>query len=201
MDNKPYFEFYEAKNAKFFFSENFFIEEEANKYFDIIQKETPWRQDKITIGGIERNIPRLQQWYGDGKYIYSGIVMEPLPWTDSLLEIKSKIEKEFEMLDFDFNSVLINLYRNGDDAVGWHSDSEPELGKDPVIASISLGASREFILRRNDDHKEKISFDLTNGSLLLMGGRTQHYWKHTLPARKKIKEPRINLTFRKIYEK
>lgn len=170
---------------------------DSSKYFQELLEKTPWRQDKIVVYGKEYDVPRLQQWYGDSEkaYTFSGIKMEPLPWTESLRELKGLVE---EVCDTKFNSVLLNHYRNGDDTVGWHADDEYELGYHPVIASVSLGETRDFVLRKNSDYKEKLTIPLTDGSLLLMSGATQKSWQHSLPRRKGILNPRINLTFRKI---
>ena len=136
--------------------------------------------------------PRLTAWYGDeGKtYVYSGIRNHPLPWTPLLLALKAKAEGFAESA---FNSVLLNYYRDGGDSVGWHADNEPELGGRPVIASLSLGATRTFELRRRTTGKVA-KLPLTSGSILVMRGTTQHNWVHRVP-----KEPgsasRINLTF------
>ena len=149
--------------------------------------------------GKENPVPRLEAWYGDsGKsYAYSGIRMEPNSWTPELQEIKKAIETESEIK---FNSVLINYYRDGQDRVAWHSDDEKELGKNPVIGSVSLGAERTFKLRHKHykTNELKKSIILKNGSFLLMEGTTQHHWMHEIPRTAKPIGPRINLTFRVI---
>ncbi|NQY07587.1 MAG: alpha-ketoglutarate-dependent dioxygenase AlkB, partial [Flavobacteriaceae bacterium] len=131
--------------------------------------------------------------YGNKSYSYSNITMHPIPFTETLLEIKSKVE---EIVEQEFNVCLLNLYRNGNDSNGWHSDNEQSLGKNPTIASISLGATRKFNLKHNDLKDEKLSFDLTHNSLFVMRGETQHFWKHQIPKTKKKVSERINLTFR-----
>lgn len=144
-------------------------------------------------------IPRLTAWYGekDTTYVYSGIVLEPISWVEPLILIKNEIE---HFSPVKFNSVLLNLYRNGNDSVAWHSDDEPELGQKPVIGSVSLGGTRRFMLKSKDNNNsESYSIDLTNGSFLLMAGDTQKYWLHQIPKTKKEIAPRINLTFRVIY--
>ncbi len=175
---------------------HFFSSEKASDYFKVLKSETEWQQDTITLYGQSYLQPRLTALYGDNEkhYTYSGITMFPKPFSSTLLEIKSKIEVVSETK---YNVVLLNLYRHGNDSIGWHSDDEKELGKDPNIASISFGAERMFHLKHN---KEKISFKikLENGSLLLMKGATQHFWKHQIPKSKKINQLRINLTFRRI---
>ena len=149
--------------------------------------------------------PRLTAWYGQPglTYTYSAKAMSPLPWTTSLLTIKTAIETELinHLIKTDFTSVLINKYRDGNDSLGWHSDNEKELGNEPVIASISLGETRTFQFRLKDDHKKKIQIELNDGSLLVMRGKTQELWQHQIPKRSSataVINPRINLTFRHI---
>lgn len=149
--------------------------------------------------------PRLTAWYGQPglTYTYSAKAMSPLPWTTSLLTIKTAIETELtnHLIKTDFTSVLINKYRDGNDYLGWHSDNEKELGNEPVIASISLGEARTFQFRLKDDHKKKIQIELNDGSLLVMRGKTQELWQHQIPKRSSataVINPRINLTFRHI---
>ena len=158
-----------------------------------------WRQDSITVRGRTHLLPRLQQWYGDegSVYSYAGIKMEPLPWLPYLQEIREDLER---VVGKPFNSVLLNLYRNGSDTVGWHADDEPELGVDPVIASISLGAERDLLFKHNDPNvrADRVRIALAHGSLLVMSGQTQRCWKHSLPRRARVTLPRINLTFRNI---
>ena len=161
--------------------------------------DIPWRQDTIRMFGKTHNVPRLQQWFGDDglTYTWSGIEMDPAPWPSSLLEVRAEVEKQAET---QFNSVLANLYRDGDDVVGWHADDEPELGPDPVIASVSLGAERDFVLRHNRRNDvPNVTITLPHGSLLVMSDGTQRNWQHTLPRRKRIDTPRLNLTFRYRY--
>ena len=134
----------------------------------------------------------MESWHGDGNYTYSGIKHEAKGWTPELAFVKKRIEK---FVDIKFNSVLANLYRDGSDSNGWHSDNEKELGENPIIASLSLGASRKFKLR-NNRNRENIDLILENGSLLIMAGSTQAYWKHTVPKTRQYVSPRINLTYR-----
>ena len=156
-----------------------------------------WGQEKIRMFGQEHPIPRLTAWYGDpGKaYTYSGIKMEPLAWTKPLSELKDKIS---HLTNASFNSLLCNLYRDGQDCVSWHSDDEPELGTEPVIASLSLGGTRKFNMRRKDDKSVRRSVDLGSGDLLIMRGLTQQLWQHEIPrtTKKDKQTPRINMTFR-----
>ncbi|MCH2043066.1 MAG: alpha-ketoglutarate-dependent dioxygenase AlkB [Saprospiraceae bacterium] len=180
------------------FYDQFLNVEEAHNCFALLRKNLAWRQDSIKMYGKELLIPRLQAWYGDqsARYKYSGILLEPLAWTPTLLELKKRVEKA---CNTKFNSVLVNLYRDGKDSMGWHSDDEPELGENPVIASLSLGATRRFSFRhRQQKDLAKIRMDLLDGSLLIMRGKTQHYWQHSLPKTAKKVGERINLTFRSI---
>jgi alkylated DNA repair dioxygenase AlkB len=146
--------------------------------------------------GKRINFPRLTAWYGDNDkpYSFSGITLNPLSWTKTLSEIKNRIEPKAGV---SFNSVLLNLYRDGNDSISWHTDAEPELGKNPVIASVNFGETRNFQLRHIET-KEKVEIELVHGSLLIMQGELQHFWQHQVPkTAKKIKD-RINLTFRVI---
>jgi alkylated DNA repair dioxygenase AlkB len=160
--------------------------------------ETPWRQDPITVFGKSYSQPRLTALYGnqDLSYGYSGIRMQPLPWTKTLLEIKNKIES---ITPVKFTTVLLNLYRDGKDSNGWHADNEKELGINPYIASLSLGQSRDFHLKHNTKKEQRIKIELHHGGLLLMGGTTQHFWKHQIAKTAKPIGPRINLTFRVVH--
>lgn len=177
---------------------DFLSPDEAATLFARLNEKIPWRQDVIQMFGKTHNVPRLQQWFADEGFVYtwSGIRMEPLPW---LIELRELRERLLTKTEHHFNNVLANLYRNGNDTVGWHSDDEPELGAQPTIASISLGAQRDFVLRhrmRSDVPNHKIS--LPSGSLLLMKGDTQRCWQHSVPRRKNVDRPRINLTFRAV---
>lgn len=176
---------------------NFFSAEEANHYFTLFQNKIAWQQDDIKVFGKTYKQPRLTALYGEkGKsYSYSNITMHPTPFTKQLLDIKNKIESQ---CGAHFNVVLLNLYRDGSDSNGWHSDDEKELGENPVIASISLGAKRIFQLRNKETKKQRHNITLNNGSLLVMKGTTQHFWQHQIPKTKKKVLPRINLTFRAI---
>ncbi len=142
--------------------------------------------------------PRLTAWYGDPdkKYSYSGITMAPTNWTTPLMAIKSRVD---DCAGVQFNSVLLNYYRDGKDSMGWHRDNEKELGLNPVIASVTFGASRNFQLRHYRDKKSLVQVSLQHGSLLLMKGATQHFWEHQLPKTTKVMSPRLNMTFRVIY--
>jgi alkylated DNA repair dioxygenase AlkB len=177
------------------FYENFFDYKESNKLLTELSSATKWQQDTIKMFGKSIPLPRLTAWYGDeGKsYTYSGIEQHPEPWTPILSRIKERVE---EIAEVTFNSVLLNLYRDGKDSVSWHSDDEPALGQNPIIASVSFGSIRRFKLKHKHDQKQKADIDLTPGSLLLMKGETQHYWFHQIAKTTKDVTPRINLTFR-----
>ena len=170
----------------------------ANTYFDDLFHHIPWRQDPITVFGKTHLQPRLTSLHAHtlDSYSYSGIVMTPQPMTQTLQCIENRI---YQLCDESFTTVLLNLYRDGKDSNGWHADDEAELGKNPVIASLSLGAPRFFHLRHNQDSKQRYKLLLEHGSLLLMGGETQHHWKHKVAKTAKKVGPRINLTFRKIF--
>lgn len=178
------------------FDEGFLPEFDAVELLKSLLENVPWKQDTITMFGREHLVPRLHQWYGDEGTVYrwSGVEMRPLPWPAGLARIREHVES---VAGVRFNSLLLNLYRNGDDTVGWHADDEPALGSNPVIASVSLGASRDFVLRRRKAKGEKVSIQLSNGSLLVMRGDTQTNWEHSVPRRKRVREPRVNLTFRR----
>jgi alkylated DNA repair dioxygenase AlkB len=179
------------------FFPGFFTGAAADRYFNELQKTVGWQQQPIKIFGREIMQPRLTAWYGDaGKsYSYSGITMQPQPWTKTLLAIKHKADHTAGMI---FNSALLNLYRNGNDSMGWHRDNEKELGINPVIASVSFGAARRFLLRSYTDKKITRELLLTHGSLLLMQGTTQHHWEHSIPKTAKPTGSRVNITFRMI---
>ncbi|PFG58548.1 alkylated DNA repair dioxygenase AlkB [Vibrio sp. ES.051] len=184
----------EINRGKLYYDPNFLSHLEANQYFEQLRETLPWQQERITMFGRSVLQPRLQAWHGDATYTYSGLTMQPHPWTPELYQLKARCES---IADAHFNSVLANLYRNGQDSMGWHQDNEPELGRNPVIASLNLGDTRRFLLR--DLHcKTEIEFELSHGSLLIMAGELQHHWKHSVPKTAKQKNERINLTFRQI---
>jgi alkylated DNA repair dioxygenase AlkB len=160
--------------------------------------EVPWRAEKIVVWGRTYPQPRLIAWYGDaGKnYTYSGLSLSPLPWTQALLDIKCRVEA---IAGTEFNSVLVNYYRDHRDSMGLHSDDEPELGKRPILASLSLGEERTFILKHKREKALKpVRLKLASGSLLLMKGDSQRYWKHGIEKETRPCGPRVNLTFRRI---
>ncbi len=156
-----------------------------------------WNHDSLKMYGKDVFLPRYSAWHGDSDklYTYSGLTLSPKPWDTALLEIKKKIEIPAIT---EFNSVLLNWYRDGSDYMGWHTDAERELGKSPIIGSVNFGATRTFQIRRKDNNAEKISFPLSHGTVLIMMGELQHFWQHAVPKEKKINTTRINLTFRTI---
>ena len=180
--------------------ENFFNRDESHLYMRKLTQSVFWRREKIKMWGKEIVTKRRIAWYADdGKsYTYSGSTFFPSQWNNVLLQLKERVENYSEIK---FNSVLLNEYPNGEVGMGWHSDDEKELGTDPIIASLSFGANRDFIFKHKTDRSiENVKLHLKSGSLLLMLGSTQHYWKHSLPKRLKVIEPRINLTFRNILD-
>lgn len=184
-------------HASIVYTPHLFTQETGDEYFQNLLKSIDWKQEEITFYGKTHNVPRLSAWYGDaGKdYTYSGIHAQANVWIQPLLEIKQCVEQH---CDSKFNSVLVNLYRDGNDSVAWHSDDEAELGRNPVIASISLGDIRRFQMRMCDNHANKYSLNLEHGSCLLMSGETQAKWQHQVPKERSVMNPRINLTFRMI---
>ena len=177
--------------------EHFFDAQESGSIMQDLISEIDWKQYQIKIFGKTLDQPRLTAYYGEDHpyYAYSNIKLQPIPFTPILLSIKNKIEA---LTLEKFNGVLLNYYRNGDDSMGWHADDEKELGTNPVIASLSFGASRNFQLQHSLDKSiSKATIVLNDASLLIMKGVTQHFWKHQIPKQKN-KGPRINLTFRKI---
>jgi alkylated DNA repair dioxygenase AlkB len=177
--------------------ERLFSEAESRALFDALLAGVAWSGGAIRLYGKEIPIPRLQAWYGEpgerGVYEYSGMRLVPLPWTDEMLLVRRRVEP---LCGTRFTHVLVNLYRDGQDSVGWHSDDEPILGRDPVIASVSLGATRLFELRHRRRPEQRRRLELKDGSLLVMLGATQHHWKHRVPKTRRAVGPRINLTFR-----
>jgi alkylated DNA repair dioxygenase AlkB len=167
---------------------------DADRLLGTLHGEIAWRQEVAMIMGRKVPIPRLTAWHGEAGYVYSGIAMQPAPWTPALLELKACSEHHAGQ---GFNSALLNLYRDGRDSVAWHADNEPGLGRDPVIASLSLGATRRFHLKHRRSG-ERLSLDLGHGSCLIMAGSTQHHWLHQLPKTARAVGPRINLTFRRM---
>lgn len=186
----------QIRNGKYLYVPNFLSKTEANKFLNIFTESITWQQQEMMMYGKVVKFPRLTAWYGDNDkpYSFSGITFQPHAWTQELLEIKAKIEPLSQVV---FNSVLLNLYRDGNDSISWHTDAEIELGTNPVIASVNFGAERTFQLRHIQTN-ERIDIALTHGSLLIMMGELQHYWQHQVPKTKTVKSPRVNLTFRTI---
>ena len=193
-------------DAAVFHWPGFFDSNVSERFVDALISEVKWSQEPIRIFGRELLQPRLLAWYGDPgcAYRYSGRTNTPQAWIPSLIEIRTLVENAItsklpEYRQAGFNSVLLNRYRNGNDSMGWHADNEIELGPDPLIASVSFGASRSFRLRHNFRRDiEPQVFHLGHGDLLVMGGETQAHWKHQIPPTKKPVGERVNLTFRYI---
>ncbi|WP_396217346.1 alpha-ketoglutarate-dependent dioxygenase AlkB family protein [Flavobacterium sp.] len=195
FDKEPIF--LNLPDAEFIYYPNFFSKEKADLFLEILSKEIAWKQDDITIFGKKIAQPRLTALYGnEGKsYGYSNIVMQPHPFNSALTFIKEEIET---ITNEHFTTALLNLYRNERDSNGWHSDNEKELGRDPVIASVSFGEARMFQIKHNTKKEFKQSLLLEHGSLLVMKNGAQIHYKHQIPKATQPKNPRINLTFRKI---
>jgi len=175
---------------------SFYAASQAQQLFQQLLTQIDWQQERLFIYGRWCNVPRLMAWYGDKgvHYRYSGVDHAPLPWLPLLSQLKQDVEVHCQ---HPFNSMMANLYRNGQDSMGCHADDEKELGKNPVIASLSFGASRTLRFK-HVERGAKMDIELENGDLLLMAGCIQHHWRHELPKTRKPKSARINLTFRKI---
>jgi alkylated DNA repair dioxygenase AlkB len=188
--------FFKIKNGEYYYYPSFFSKQESDFYLTELKKNILWKQESMNIYGKRVNFPRLTAWYGDNDkpYTFSGITLTPHPWTSNLIDIKNKIEPQANVI---FNSVLLNLYRDGNDSISWHTDAEPELGINPIIASVNFGETRSFQLRHIET-KEKVEIKLGHGSLLIMQGQLQHFWQHQVPKTSKDVKERINLTFRVI---
>jgi alkylated DNA repair dioxygenase AlkB len=172
---------------------------QGDALFEALRAGLPWERHRITVYGRTLDAPRLSCWMGEVAYRYSGTLFDPHPWPDALAELRDRLQRE---LDATFNSVLANLYRDGDDRLGFHRDNEPELGPAPLIASLSLGATRRFRLKpiapKARDDRRTLGLDLTHGSLLVMSGQTQRNWLHAIPPTARAVGARINLTFRHV---
>lgn len=187
------------KDGSVFYFGSIFSDEEAAQIFTSLQTSIFWKADELVLFGKRIITKRKVAWYAEHamQYTYSGITKTALPFTPLILELKTKIEK----LSADtFNSCLLNFYHSGAEGMGYHSDDEADLKEDACIASLSFGAKRKFVFKHKYSN-EKVEILLENGSLLLMKDQTQRFWKHRLPEALKVKEPRINLTFRTIVEK
>jgi alkylated DNA repair dioxygenase AlkB len=184
------------KNGEYIFIQNFYTKEQANYYLKTFIESISWKQESMMMYGRNVLFPRLTAWYGDNDkpYSFSGITLNPHPWTKELTQIRKDIEG---ICKTQFNSVLLNRYRNGNDSISWHTDAEKELGRNPIIASVNFGAERTFQLRHIETN-ERIDILLKHGTLLVMKDELQHYWQHQVPKTKKVTNERINLTFRVI---
>ena|SRR5688500_1601594 len=185
--------------AELEFDPHWLARQEADELLAALLGAVPWEVHRIRLFGREVDSPRLSCWIGDpeARYRYSGTLFAPRPWPACLQAVRARLSRQ---LDVAFNSVLANRYRSGRDAMGWHSDSEPELGPQPVIASLSLGAPRRFKLRGRGPDAPGMDLDLPQGSLLVMRGDTQTNYRHALPRTARPVDERINLTFRRIVD-
>lgn len=193
------FENLALQDAEIYYCANFLERSVADNTFEKLHSETPWQESTVKVFGKTHKVPRLSAFFGDAglSYAYSGYSDSARPWIPTLLQLRELIKSQTQLA---FNSVLLNLYRDGNDANGWHADNEPELGVNPIIASLSFGESRDFQLKHRNT-KQRVDIELTAGSLLLMAGATQKNWLHCLPRRKRCVKPRINLTYRKIVDR
>ncbi len=191
-------EFYtKIQDGLIHFQQGFLPREKADYMFQTLRDNIKWKQESMNMYGKQVMFPRLTAWYGDTDrpYSFSGITLQPHPWTPELNNLQEQLDS---LCSIHFNSLLLNFYRNEKDSIGWHQDAEKELGVNPIIASISLGGTRRFQLRRKDDHTNKMHFDLGHGSLLIMAGALQHHWQHAINKSTVPCGERINLTFRTI---
>jgi alkylated DNA repair dioxygenase AlkB len=184
------------RDGDMFFFSNVIMPTQAAKLFTELQANIKFRHELALLYGRWQKLPRETAWFGDGAYQSSGVTHRPSPMPECLLPLKMLTES---LADCRFNSVLLNRYRDGRDSVSWHSDDEPKLGPEPVIASLSLGATRRFLVRHRTDRNVKLALDLTAGSCLIMAGAMQQHWVHCVP---KVRHAglRINLTFRWVFE-
>jgi alkylated DNA repair dioxygenase AlkB len=185
--------------AELWFAPDWLETGQADVLFAELRGSVEWETHRIRLFGREVDSPRLSSWIGDedAAYTYSGTRFQPRSWPPALVDIRRRLAHE---LDCRFNSVLANRYRDGRDCMGWHSDDESELGPQPVIASLSLGATRHFVLKHRREPSYKLELPLTHGSLLVMRGDTQANYRHSLPRTARPVGERINLTFRLILE-
>ncbi len=180
-------------DGKLLYDPSLFSSDEANGILVYLLNDIPWKQE--IVQGFP--LPRLNAWYSDPglKYEYSGVTQEGGTWTDQLLQMKDRIGS---FADATFNSMLLNRYRDGNDSIGFHTDAEPELGINPVVATVSFGSPREFVLKHRKKKKERMSYTLPHGSCLVMAGASQHHWLHGLPKSEEPVGERVSLTFRRI---
>jgi alkylated DNA repair dioxygenase AlkB len=188
-------------DADISFARSMALPKPADELLQQLIAETPWRAESITLYGKTFLQPRLTAWYGDAGcvYTYSGIALTPLPWTPLLSALREQVQA---LSGEQFNSVLLNHYRDHRDSMGFHSDDERELGPQPTIASLSLGATRVFVLRHKARRAPRpVRIELPSGSLLVMKGETQSHWRHGIDKQSTPCGPRINLTFRRIFDR
>jgi len=191
---------FDAPDSDIALTQQFLPAREAGAFAESLIADADWEQQTLKIFGREVLAPRLSAWYGDPNagYSYSGLRLEPKPWLPALSELRTRVE---HAAGCRFNSVLLNLYRDGRDGIGWHSDDEYELGDSPTIASLSFGGVRRFLLRhRRRRDLAPLELHPGHGSLILMAGATQRCWKHSVPKTARPVEPRLNLTYREIRE-
>ena len=184
------------RDGELFYFQDFLSPKDSLELIDQLLNELHFKNDETIVFGKHRIMKRLTAWIGDEpfSYGYSQIKRKAEPWSPTMLKLKNLVEVKTNCT---FNSCLLNYYPTGEDGMGWHADDENELGLNPIIASLSLGAERKFSFKHNQE-EDKLSLQLTSGSLLLMTGEIQHHWKHALPKTKKVQTPRLNLTFRTI---
>jgi alkylated DNA repair dioxygenase AlkB len=196
MSASPVWHRIDLPGADLRFAPAWLAQEEADALLAVLLADPGWDIHRIRMFGREVDSPRLSRWIGDpgAVYTYSRTRFDPHPWPGALISLRQRLR---EALGVDFNSVLANRYRDGRDRMGWHSDDEPELGPQPVIASVSLGAARRFALKPRGEG-DRLVLDLPHGSLLVMAGETQARFRHALPATAKPVTDRVNLTFRRI---
>lgn len=170
----------------------------ADRLLGALLEETDWRQEEITVVGRRVLQPRLTAWQGDPgtDYRYSGLELHPQPWGAAVSEVRTRVES---VAGVRFDSVLLNLYRDGRDSMGWHADDETALGAEPVIASATFGDIRRFVLKRRDDSSVRVEVQPAHGSVIVMSGRAQHEWLHHVPKTARPVAPRVNLTFRQLH--
>lgn len=185
--------------AELWFAPDWLQAGQADALFAELRDSIEWETHRIRLFGREVDSPRLSSWIGDegASYTYSGARFQPRPWPHALADIRRRLARE---LDYEFNSVLANRYRNGRDYMGWHSDNESALGPQPIIASLSLGATRRFILKGRQEPRRRLELELPCGSMLVMRGDTQQNYRHALPRTARPVGERINLTFRRIVD-
>lgn len=198
MDGPMLFEKYLIEDGEYWFMRNFLSNDQAMEQESLLLNTIEWKQEEVYVFGKKHKEPRKTAWYGDEEcvYSYAGKTNHPLPWTEELFQLKTDVEALIPGANF--NSVLLNQYRDGNDKMGWHSDNEKELGKNPIIASLSLGATRFFDLKHKRIKSLRKRLELPAGSLLIMCGSTQENWLHQVPQQKTVKDSRINLTFRTV---